>query len=567
MTIQIIIYIFVIAAGLGLAVPYGKFMFRVFAGERNFLTPVLRPVEKFVYRICGIAENTEMTLKQYIVTLLIFEFFGALLVFGVMMLQGVLPLNPQGHEALRWDRALNLAISFITNSNYQPYTGEHELTYMSYMLGVLVQDIISPAVGLAVVVTMARCFGRGNSKTIGNFWVDLTRGMLYVWVPLSFLLVFPLIAQGVIQNMNPYLVAHTLEGGQQIIPGGPVGVITVFKMMCEDGNAWSGVSAAHPFENPTGLSFYLEMGYILFVPAAITFMVGWLTKNRKITIALFSTMLLLFLLSMPLPFIGELGGNPLLSQQGVAGGVNMEGKEVRFTLFEHIVWLVTSMSPANGSTIAQHSSVMPLTIFQVMFNLGIGAPIFGCIGTGSLTMIHYFIVSMFLAGLMTGRTPEMIGKKLDLREVVLACTSFLMSSFMALGFAAIALISPAGVAAMSNSGPHGLTEVVYVFISTSINNGSYMGGLDVTQPFYNLATILPMLGGRFSTLIVGLLIAGSIGRKGKIPLSAASLPIASPLFIITVVFVIIILSGLCFFPVLALGPILEHLMILAGISF
>jgi K+-transporting ATPase ATPase A chain len=225
------------------------------------------------------------------------------------------------------------------------------------------------------------------------------------------------------------------------------------------------------------------------------------------------------------------------------------------------------MSPANGSTIAQHSSVLPLTIFQVMFNLGIGAPIFGCIGTGSLTMIHYFIVSMFLAGLMTGRTPEMIGKKLDLREVVLACTSFLMSSFTALGFAAIALSTRAGLAAMSNAGPHGLTEVVYVFISTSINNGSFMAGLDVTQPFYNLATILPMLGGRFSTLIVGLLIGGSIARKGKIPISAASLPVASPLFIITVVFVIIILSGLCFFPVLALGPILEHLMMLAGKAF
>ena len=567
MTAQILVYILVIGAGLGLAVPYGKFMSRVFGGERNLLTPVLRPAEKFIYRVCGIEENTEMTLKHYIVTLLIFELFGAILVFGVMMLQGVLPLNPQGHEALRWDRALNLAVSFVTNSNYQPYVGEHELTYMSYIFGVLVQDIISPAVGLAVIVTMARCFGRGNSKTIGNFWVDLVRGMLYIWVPLSFLLVFPLIAQGVIQNMNPYVIAHTLEGGEQIIPGGPVGVITTFKMMCEDGNAWSGVSAAHPFENPNGLSFYLEMGYILFVPAAITFMVGWLTKNRKITIALFSTMLLLFILSMPLPFIGEFGGNPQLAQQGVAGGLNMEGKEVRYTLFEHVIWIVTSMSPANGSTIAQHGSVLPLTIFQVMFNLGIGAPIFGCIGTGSLTMIHYFIVSMFLAGLMTGRTPEMIGKKLDLREVVLACTSFLMSSFTALGFAAIALSTAIGRAAMINAGPHGLTEVVYVFISTSINNGSFMGGVDVTQPFYNLATILPMLGGRFSTLIVGLLIAGSLGRKGKIPISSASLPIASPLFIITVVFVIIILSGLCFFPVLTLGPILEHLMMMAGISF
>ncbi len=567
MTLQILVYIFVIGAGLGLAMPYGRFMARVFGGERNFLTPVVRPVEKWVYRVCGIDESSEMSLKTYIITLLVFEVLGAVLVFAVMMLQGVLPLNPEAHPALRWDRSLNLAISFVTNSNYQPYSGEHELSYMSYMLGVLVQDIISPSVALAVVVTMARCFNRGSSPTIGNFWVDLVRGMLYIWVPLSLLLVFPLLTQGVIQNMNAYVVAHTLEGGQQVIPGGPVGIITVFKMICEDGNAWSGVSAAHPFENPTGLSFYLEMGYILLVPAAITFMVGRLTKNPKITVALFATMLALFVLSMPLPFLGEFGGNPLLKQLGVEGGVNLEGKEVRFTLFEHVVWIITSMCPANGSTIAQHSSVMPLTIFQVMFNLGIGAPIFGCIGTGSLSMIHYFIVSMFIAGLMTGRTPELIGKKLDLREVVLACTSFLTSSFTALGFAAIAISSPAGRAAMSNAGPHGLTEVVYVFISTSINNGSYMAGLDVTQPLFNLATLIPMLGGRFSTLIVGLLISGSIARKGKIPISAASLPVASPLFIVSVIFVIIILSGLCFFPVLTLGPILEHLMALAGVTF
>ncbi|MDP2931146.1 MAG: potassium-transporting ATPase subunit KdpA [Chloroflexota bacterium] len=567
MTLQILVYIFVIGAGLGLAVPYGRFMARVFGGERNLLTPVIRPVERWVYKVCGIDENTEMTLKTYILTLLVFELLGAILVFAVMMLQGVLPLNPQEHPALRWDRALNLAVSFVTNSNYQPYVGERELTYMSYMLGVLVQDIISPSVGLAVIVTMARCFSRGSSPTIGNFWVDLIRGMLYIWVPLTLLLVFPLISQGVIQNMNAYVVAHPLEGGEQLIPGGPAGIITAFKLLAEDGNAWSGVSAAHPFETPTGLSLYLHMGYILFVPAAITFMVGWLTKNRKITVALFSTMLLLFALSMPLPFLGEFGGNPLLQQLGVQGGVSMEGKEVRFTLFEHVVFLVTAMAPANGSTLAQLSSVMPLSILQVIFNLGIGAPIFGCIGTGSLTMIHYFIVSMFLAGLMTGRTPELIGKKLDLREVVLACTSFLMSSFTALGFSAIALSTPAGLAAMSNTGPRGLTEVVYVFISTSINNGSFMAGLDVTQPFYNLATILPMLGGRFSTLIVGLLIGGSIARKGKIPISAASLPVASPLFIIFVIFVIIILSGLSFFPVLTLGPILEQLMMQAGITF
>jgi potassium-transporting ATPase potassium-binding subunit len=567
MTLQILIYIFMVCTVFGLAVPLGNYMAKVYAGEHNLLTSIMGPVERRVYRICGIDDGSEMTLKTYILTYVLFAIVGAALVFAVMMLQGILPLNPEAHPALRWDRALNLAVSFVTNSNYQPYVGEKELTYMSYILGVLVQDIISPSVGLAVIVTMARCFSRGSSPTVGNFWVDMVRGILYIWVPLSLILFIPFLTQGMIQNLNPYVVAHTLEGGTQLIPGGPVSIITVFKTMCEDGNAWSGVSAAHPFENPTGLTLYIEMGYILLVPSAITFMVGRLTKNRKIAIALFSTMVLLFILSMPLPFLGEFGGNPLLRQAGAAGVGSMEGKEVRFTLFEHVIFLINSMSPANGSTLAQHSSVMPLTILQVLFNLGIGAPIFGCIGTGSLAMIHYFIVSMFLAGLMTGRTPEMIGKKLDLREVVLACTSFLLASFTSLGFAAIALNTPAGIAAMGNTGPHGLTEVVYVFISTSINNGSFMAGLDVTVPFYNLATIIPMIAGRFSAHIVGLMIAGSIARKGKIPISAASLPVASPLFIITVVFVIIILSGLCFFPVLTLGPILEHLMMLAGKVF
>jgi K+-transporting ATPase ATPase A chain len=565
--LQILLYIFVIGLGLGLAKPFSRYIAKVYTGQRNLFTPIFRPVEKFVYRVCGIDENNEMSMKAYIFTLLAFELVGGVFVFATLMLQGILPGNPQGFESRPWEQSLNLAVSFVTNSNYQPYVGERELSYLSYWLTVLVQDIISPSVGLAVVVTMARCFGRGSSKTIGNFWVDLVRGMFYIWVPLGILFVFPLIAQGVIQNINPYVIAHTLEGQEQVIPGGLTGIITTFKMMCEDGNAWSGVSAAHPFENPSGLTYYLELGYILFVPAAIAFAVGELSKNRKIGWALFSTMLILLALSSILPLIGEFGGNPLLQQLGVAGGVNMEGKEARFTLFEHAIWIVTSMSPANGSTIAQHSSVMPLTVFQILFNLGIGAPIFGCIGTGSLTMIHYFIVSMFLAGLMTGRTPEMIGKKLDLREVVLACTSFLMSSFTALVFAAIAISVPAGLASMSNSGPHGLTEMIYVFISTSINNGSFMGGLNVETPFYWLMTIVPMLGGRFSTLIVGLLIAGSIARKGKIPISAASLPVASPLFIITVIFVIIILSGLCFFPVLALGPILEHVLMLAGHTF
>jgi K+-transporting ATPase ATPase A chain len=358
-------------------------------------------------------------------------------------------------------------------------------------------------------------------------------------------------------------VAQTLEGGHQIIPGGPVGTIEVFKMVAEDGLAWSATHSAHPFENPTGVTYWLEMGYILLVPAAITFMIGELTKSRKIAWALFGTMLFLFILSMPLPFIGEFQGNPNLQQLGVIGGVNMEGKEVRYTMFEHVIWIVTAMAPANGSTIAMHDSLMPLTLLQIIFNLSIGAPIFGCIGTGSITMIHYFIVSMFIAALMTGRTPELIGKKLDLREIYLAAVSFLTSSFTSLVFTAIAISVPLGLATLGNSGPHGFTEMLYAFTSTSINNGSVMAGLKVNTPIINLMTILPMLAGRFSTIFVALLIGGSLARKGKIAVSAASLPVASPLFVATVVGVIIIMSALTFFPAMTLGPILEHLQMTA----
>ena len=561
-------HITILVAALGLAIPFGRYMAKVFSGEKNLLTPVLRPVERAVYRFCGIDEKKEMSLKRYIATFVGFELLGMTFVFLIMELQGWLPLNPQRVGPMRWDLALNTAVSYVTNTNWFAYVGERELSYLAQLLGPLVQDIISPSVGMAAVVTLARCFSRRNSPTVGNFWVDLTRAILYIWVPLSLLLVFPLISQGVPQNLNPYVVAHTLEGGQQVIPaGGPVGTIETFKMVAEDGSAWSATHSAHPFENPTPLSGWLEMGYILFVPASIVFMIGRLTKSRKISVALFATMLVLFVLSMPLPFLGEFQGNPILEKLGVAGGVNMEGKEMRFTMFEHVIWIVTAMTTANGSIIASHDSLMPLTLLQILFNLQIGAPIFGCIGTGSLTMIHYFIVSMFIAALMTGRTPELIGKKLDLREIILACVSFLSVTFTSLTFAAIAISVPAGLAVLGNAGPHGLTEMLYAFTSTSINNGSFMAGLKVDTPIINLMTIIPMLVGRHCVLLIGLLIGGSIARKGQIAISSASLPVASPLFIATVIGVIIIMSALTFFPALTLGPILEHLFMLAGRTF
>ncbi len=381
------------------------------------------------------------------------------------------------------------------------------------------------------------------------------------------ILVFPLISQGVVQNFDPYAVAHTLEGGVQLIPGGPAATVIIYQLICEDGANYFANAMAHPFENPTPFTNWFTMAYILFVPASIVVMIGKLAISRDTTKALFAVMLVLFILVMPLPFYAENQGNPLLEKLGVQGGVNMEGKEMRFSMFEHIMYIIVGMAPANGSTVSQHDSVMPLTILTIIFMIVIGAPIFGCIGEGPMALIHYFIVTMFIAGLMTGRTPELIGKKVELREIILAGASFLFSSFSSLMTTAIVIVSAAGMAALGNAGPHGLTEMLYAFTSASINNGSYMGGLNVNSYIINLMTPPCMILGRYSTLLVGIAIAGSMARKGHIPISAATLPVASPLFIMAVVFVVFVISALCFFPVATIGPILEHLLMTSGRTF
>lgn len=565
--LQELAYFAIVVATLILAFPFGWYLAKVFKGEPNLLTPLLRPIERGIYRVCGINENSEMTWKKYVGTLMGFEVLGFAFAFVILSLQGVLPFNPQNLGAIHWDLALNLAISWVTNTQWIPYTGERDFSYMSQMLGLLVQDYISPSAGFVAIVVLARSFSRKHCPTVGNFWVDITRAILYVWIPLSLILVFPLISQGVVQNFDPYAVAHTLEGEVQHIPGGPAATIIIYQLICEDGGNFFANSMAHPFENPTPFTNWFSLGYILFVPAAIVVMIGKLAISRDTTKALFAVMLVLFLLVMPLPFYAENQGNPLLEKLGIQGGANMEGKEMRFSMFEHIFYIIVGMAPANGSTIAQHDSVMPLTILTIIFMVVIGAPIFGCIGEGSLVLLHYFIVTMFIAGLMTGRTPEIIGKKVELREIILAGASFLFSSFSSLVTTAVVMLSAAGVATLGNAGPHGLTEMLFTFTSCSINNGSYMGGMNVLATIINLMTPPCMILGRYSTLLVGIAIAGSMARKGQIPISAATLPVASPLFIIAVVFVVFVLSALAFFPAATIGPILEHVLMVSGRTF
>ncbi len=484
-------HILIIVLCLVLAVPYGRYMARVFTGEKNLLTPVFRPVERAIYRFCGIDETREMSWKTYLFALLGFGALGILFFFTLLMMQGILPLNPQKLGSFRWDTALNIATSFATNTEWQAYSGEREMSYLSQILGVTVQDFISPATGLVYAIALARGFARKQFATVGNFWVDVTRCILYIMVPVAVPFALVYVTQGTIQNLNPYTIAHTLDGGQQLIPGGPAASVSALQLFGEDGGGFFNVNSLHPFGTPTPLMYALELFIILLVPASLPFTFGEILKSRKIGWALFAAMLVLILMTAPLYLWAEAQGNPILAKVGVQGGVNMEGKDMRFTIFEDMLFTATSMPPANGSTITQHDSLLPLSLFAILFNIVIGAPVFGCWGTGIVTMVIYFILAMFLGGLMTGRGPEMVGKKLEPLEIIMGGASLLFSSLPTLILTGIAIALPVGLAGLNNNGPHGFIEIFYNYASIAVNNGSPAAGLTANTPFYNLTHCCP----------------------------------------------------------------------------
>jgi K+-transporting ATPase ATPase A chain len=557
----------IIACCLLLSVPYGRYMARVFTGERNLLTLVLQPVERVIYRVCGVDEKEEMTWKTYLLTLVVFNVIGFIFLFALLTFQGWMPLNPQNLSSFRWDTALNVATSFVTNTEWQVYSGERDFSYLSQILGLIVQDFISPSVGLVCAIALFRGFGRKGFNAIGNFWVDMTRSIFYIILPLVLVFSFFLISQGVIQNLSPYTVAQTLEGKEQLIPGGPAAGLTALQIICEDGGGFFNVNCIHPFATPTPLSYFLEMGIMLLIPSALCFTFGEMLQNRKIGRALFIGMLVLFLLSIPFYLWAEPQGNPILAKLGVAGGVNLEGKEMRFTEFEAMLWTVTSMCPANGSILAQHDSLLPLSMLAIITNLVIGAPIFGCWGSGINTMLFYFILTVFVGGLMTGRSPDMAGKKIEPLEIILSAASLLSSSLPTLVLGGIAIALPVGLAGLNNAGPHGLTEILYNVASVCINNGSPAAGLATNTVFYNLMLSVGMILGRYSTLVAALWMAGSLARKKMVAESPATLSVGSPFFMVMVVGTVVIVSALTFFPVLMLGPFLEHLLMQLGKTF
>ena len=550
-----------------LAFPLGEFMARVFSGSKTFLTPVIAPLERILYKLFGVDENEEMSWKTYTLSLVIFNIIGIAVVFILQIVQGVLPFNPQKFGPVHWDTALNTAISFGTNTNWQAYSGEQTMSYLTQMLGLTVQNFLSAAIGIAALIAVIRGFIRKTSAAIGNFWVDLTRSILYVLLPLVIIWSFLLVSQGVVQTLSGSITAHTLESGKQIIAVGPVASQEAIKEIGTNGGGFFNANSAHPFENPNPLTDFLEMLGLLLIPMALPFTFGAMLKNRRQGVAIFAAMLILYLAGLGIFIRAEMHGNPLLQKAGVLQGLNMEGKEVRSGVINSVLFAQSTTVTSCGAVNSMHDSMMPVSGLILMFNMAIGEVIFGGVGVGLIGMLSYAILTMFLAGLMIGRTPELMGKKMELFEMVMSIIIILSPAILLLLLSGIAVTTKAGLAGLSNGGPHGFSQIVYAFASASGNNGSAFAGLNANTVFYNLTTSLAMLVGRFSTIIPALAIAGSLANKKIVPSSIATFPTTGLLFIIMLVGVIIVVGALTFFPAFTLGPLLEHLLLMTGKTF
>ena len=548
------------------AIPIVKYMSKVSTGKKTFMTPVIQPLEKLVYRICSIDENQEMTWKRYAYALLIFNIIGITFLFVLQLIQNFLPLNPAQMSSVRWDTAINTAISFATNTNWQSYAGESTMSYLTQMLGMTVQNFLSASVGIAALLALIRGFTRQKSTTIGNFWVDITRTALYILLPLAVIFALILASQGVVQTVGPYVTAHTLEGVNQTIALGPVASQEAIKMLGSNGGGYFNANSAHPFENPNGLTNILETFAILLFPISIVFAFGYIIRNFRQGLAIFAAMMILLVGGLGVAYYAESQSNPIIQKLGVSGG-NMEGKELTFGVAESVLWGTTTTDVSNGGVNSMHDSTMPLTGLVYMFNLGIGEVIFGGLGVGLIGMLFYVILTMFIAGLMIGRTPEFLGKKLGPYEMVMATLALIVPAGLILVFAAIAISLPQGLAGLNNPSAHGLSEILYAYASAFANNGSAFAGLSANTVFYNLTLGLAMFIGRFIVIIPAIAIAGSLAAKGRVPTDASTFPSTNALFVLMLVSVVVIVGALTFFPVFSLGPILEQLFLQGGLTF
>lgn len=592
---QIVLFLIVLTA---LVKPLGSFMAKVFQGERTFLTPVLGPVERGIYRLCGIDAGSESSWKRYALSVLLFSLIGFLVVYVIQLAQGVLPLNPQGFAGVEAKSAFNTAVSFASNTNWQGYGGESTMSYFTQMIALNVQNFLSAASGMAVLVALIRGFARRQASQIGNFYVDMTRSTLYVLLPLSLLLALALVSQGVVQNFSAYKTVQLVEPvtiqtpvkdasgtavvdaagnavteaqtiTEQTIPLGPAASQIAIKQLGTNGGGFFNVNSAHPLENPTPLANFLEVLAILLIPAALCYTFGRMVNDTRQGWAVFAAMMVIFIPLTFAVFGAEQAGNPRLDTLGVDqtvsathSGGNMEGKEARFGIANSALWASVTTAASNGSVNSMHDSYTPLGGMVPMWLMQLGEVVFGGAGSGLYGMLMFAIVAVFIGGLMVGRTPEYLGKKIEAYEVKMASLVLLLPCMVVLIGTAIASAIPAGTSSVANPGAHGFAEILYAFSSAGNNNGSAFGGLSANTPFYNIALGVAMWISRFWLMIPVLAIAGSLAAKRNVAITAGTLPTHTPLFIAMLIGVVLMIGALTFLPSLALGPIVEHLQMI-----
>lgn len=572
--------------------PFGGYMKKVYGGERTLLTPVVGPLERALYRISGVSPATEMGWKQYTAAMLIFNFIGLAVMFAILMLQGHFPMNPQRFPGFSWHLALNTAVSFVTNTNWQNYSGESAASYFTQVMALMVHQFLSAATGMAILIAFIRGLARRTAETIGNFWVDMTRSVLYILLPIAFIAALVLVSQGVIQNFSPYKsvplmqsasyekpkldaqgnplkdasgkpVTETVAVKEQILPMGPVAAQEAIKEFGTNGGGFFNANSSHPYENPTPLSNFFEILLILSIPAALTNTFGRMAGNTRQGWAVYTAMMFLLLLAIGSLYWAENNGNPLMQKLGVPG-VSMEGKDVRFGLGGSVLFAASTTATSCGAVNAMHDSLTPLGGMIPLMLILSGEVVFGGVGSGLYTMLAFVIIAVFSAGLMIGRTPEYLGKKIEVTEMWMSVIVVLTAGVVILLFVAIALITPDALSSMANPGPHGLSEVLYAFASMANNNGSAFAGLNGNTLFYNLMGSVAMLLGRFGPAVAVLAMAGSLVRKKYVPPSVGTLPTDQLPFIFWLVSVVLIVGALTFFPALALGPIVEHMIMQGG---
>jgi K+-transporting ATPase ATPase A chain len=577
---QIVLYFVVLTAA---AWPLGAFIARVYHDERNLLTPLLGPLERLLYRACAVDPDDDMNWKRYALAVLVFNLLGALAVYALQRLQGSLPLNPQALGAVSADSAFNTAVSFATNTNWQGYGGESTMSYLTQMLGLGVQNFLSAATGMAVLAVFIRGFVRKQATGIGNFWVDLTRSTVYVLLPLSFVLALALVSQGVVQNFSgavevplaqPVEVTTPAQGGApektevvgtQRLPQGPAASQVAIKQLGTNGGGFFSVNSAHPYENPTPLANFLEVLAILLIPAALCFTFGRLVNDPRQGWAVYAAMSAIFLVLTFAAVAAEETANPLLTAVGVeARPGNMEGKEVRFGPVNSAIWATATTAASNGSVNSMHDSYTPLGGLVPMWLMQLGEVVFGGVGSGLYGMLVFAIIAVFIAGLMVGRTPEYLGKKIQAYEMKMASLVILIPPFVVLVGTALAVAIEPGTTSMSNPGPHGFSQVLYAFSSAGNNNGSAFAGLSANTPFYNSALGVAMWLARYWLIVPVLAIAGGLAAKKVVPATSGTLPTHTPLFVGLLIGTVLLVGALTFVPALALGPIVEHLMLLAA---